>query len=376
MSFARSTLAVVLMGVASIFCAPAVQAQGSACTEYRAELAMLDRAAAGRGPAPGEIERLQHAWQQMGCARSMPFFNAPSGACDSLEQRIAHLQRGPQLSRGSAVRHAELSRLVGTFCQDAPRQREARGSSIQIDQGDALSANSFDRPLPVVPETPLVVEETKPQIPPPVNATCVRLCDGFPFPLSVSPGGREGADQMCQALCPGAPSKAFFKNGGALSAATDSGGRKYSALTTAGLYQKQLDPACSCKPQDQSWKSALRRAGELAGRESTDTVVQDEPLKRSDLSTLRGSASAETRPGKRISNTSIDPVDEPLPLEKTPSGIVHLTPIEPQRKFTPRPEIAPAEADIKKEVRVVAPRPDANTIPLLADPRKPQVKGQ
>lgn len=366
----RIAAAALLVALGSVV---AAQAQISACAEYRAELAMLDRATAGQGPAPGEIERLHHAWQQMGCGRGFGIFNSGAGACDDLAGRIAQLQRGPQLSRASAARHAELSRLVVTYCQVAPRARDMRGSSAQIDRGDALSADSFEKPLTILPDSDIIVEDIKPPVQPPVNATCVRMCDGFPFPLSVSPGGREGADQMCQALCPGAPAKAFFRNGGALANATDSEGRKYSTLQTAGLYQKQLSASCSCKPEGQSWNAALRRAGELAGRESTDTVVQDEPLRRSDLSTLRGSAPAETRRAVRGGN-GIDPVDDPLPLEKPQTGIVHLTPLDPPRRAAPKLEQPSAETDRTKQVRVIAPGPGADAIPVLADPRKPQVK--
>lgn len=345
------------------------QAQSPACAEYRAELTLLERSVAGPPPA-GEIERLNHAWQQMGCGRGLSVFNSAARECDALGQRITQMQEGPRLSRANAMRHAELTRLVSMYCQAAPRPREARGSSVQIDQGNALSAHSIDPPLSVTPDPSVIVEDLKPPAPPPpVNATCVRLCDGFPFPLSVSPGGREGADQMCQALCPGAPSKAFFKNGSMLSAATDSDGKKYSSLAAAGLYQKQHDPACSCKPQGQTWNSALRRAGELAGKESTDTVVQDEPIKRSSLSTLRGSAQPEPARRKNTGPAAIDLDDEPLPLEKPQTGIVHLTPIEPPApQITPKPETPPVQPDGKRTVRIVGPSLESPDVPGLKKP--------
>ena len=201
----------------------AAYGQTAVCAEYRSELSSLERAASGAAPPAGDIERLTHAWQQMGCGRAMPVFGHGGRDCDAVSQRIAQLQNGPRLSRTSAMRHAELSRLVENYCRPSPRQREARGTAVQLDRGDALSAGQIDPPLTIAPlESSVIVDDIKPPPPPPpVNATCVRMCDGFPFPLSISPGGREGADAMCQALCPGAPAKAFFKSGASLQTAID-----------------------------------------------------------------------------------------------------------------------------------------------------------
>ncbi|WP_044156471.1 DUF2865 domain-containing protein, partial [Escherichia coli] len=38
---------------------------------------------------------------------------------------------------------------------------------------------------------------------------CVRTCDGAYFPMRNLPEGRYGADEMCQALCPGTEAVAY-----------------------------------------------------------------------------------------------------------------------------------------------------------------------
>ena len=145
-------------------------------------------------------------------------------------------------------------------------------------------------------------------------------------------------------------------------------------MSTANLFQKQVDPACTCKPQGQSWKSALRRAGELAGKESEDTVVQDEPLKRSDLGTLRGSAPVEPRAKMRSGPAPIDPGDDPLPVAPSTKGIVHLTPIEPPvgRIAPPAKTVpVPVDAEGKRAVRIVGPAINTGDVPGL----KPKADG-
>ncbi|MGL5735421.1 MAG: DUF2865 domain-containing protein [Beijerinckiaceae bacterium] len=350
--------------VAGAACAASAYAQSAACIEYRAERATLERSAAQ--PDPAAQARLQHAWQQMGCGRSLSVFGA-SAECEGIAQRLGQMRDGPALSRGSAARHAELSRLIDTYCQPQAlvRQRNARGSSVTIDSNTALSADSLNAPVTAGPiDGEVFVEDMKPPAPPPpVNATCVRLCDGFPFPLSRSPGGAEGADEMCQALCPGAQAKAYFRNGPNLSNAVGSDGKRYAALETAGLHKKQFDPRCTCKAQGQTWNSALRRARELSGAESDDTIVSDAPMRASDLSKLRGTAAAESRPRKR-GPAAIDPEDDPLPLDQ-PKGIVHLTPIAPP---IAKPAEAPqgaTDAPGNRTVRVVGPTIDTGSVPGL-----------
>lgn len=75
---------------------------------------------------------------------------------------------------------------------------------------------------------------------------CVRLCDGFYFPLSVT-GGNER--ESCHDLCPGSTMDVYRQPGGDdnMADAVGSNGRRYSALPTAFLYRKQLKAGCGCQ---------------------------------------------------------------------------------------------------------------------------------
>ena len=105
---------------------------------------------------------------------------------------------------------------------------------------------------------------------------CVRSCDGFFFPLSHAPGGRSGADEMCQALCPGAETAAYSMPGGEtteLDRALSLKGKPYTRLVGAFKFQKAFDPSCFCKKDGQTWAQVLARAETMLGRRPGDIIV-------------------------------------------------------------------------------------------------------
>jgi Protein of unknown function (DUF2865) len=81
---------------------------------------------------------------------------------------------------------------------------------------------------------------------------CVRLCDGFYFPISFATRGNGLARdaEQCTASC-GLAARLFYhpNPGGNVEGMTDLLGRAYSALPTAFTYRKTLVAGCSCRPQ-------------------------------------------------------------------------------------------------------------------------------
>ena len=82
------------------------------------------------------------------------------------------------------------------------------------------------------------------------RTVCVRLCDGYYWPLSHAAGrGRiRREEDACRASC--ASEARLFHGGQTADVATlvDAGGRSYSALPTAYRYRRVLEQGCSCKP--------------------------------------------------------------------------------------------------------------------------------
>jgi Protein of unknown function (DUF2865) len=86
---------------------------------------------------------------------------------------------------------------------------------------------------------------------------CVRLCDGYYFPISfsASPGRFERDAQVCASQC-GTQARLFVhpNPGGAIEDMKDLAGRPYSQLRTAFLYRTEYVPSCKCQPHP--WESA------------------------------------------------------------------------------------------------------------------------
>jgi hypothetical protein len=81
------------------------------------------------------------------------------------------------------------------------------------------------------------------------RAYCVRLCDGFYFPVTgLRNGDTEQEAELCNTLCPGAKTAVYTRGsendsiGNALS-----GTKTYKSLAAAFAYRKSVAPHCSCQ---------------------------------------------------------------------------------------------------------------------------------
>ena len=86
---------------------------------------------------------------------------------------------------------------------------------------------------------------------------CVRLCDGFYFPISpATPQSRFARDaDVCSASC-GSEARLFYHPnvGGNVDTMVDLTGMAYSALPNAFKYRQAVVPSCRCRPQP--WSEA------------------------------------------------------------------------------------------------------------------------
>jgi hypothetical protein len=127
-----------------------------------------------------------------------------------------------------------------------PRQREA---DTYLDDGDhserALGSRSF----------------------------CVRLCDGFYFPVGPASGGKTAQAQStaCARMCPAAEVALYsLPSGGEVSEALGPRGRPYAALATAFRFRTELSPSCTCN-------------GRPGGGLATIDIADDFTLRRGDV---------------------------------------------------------------------------------------------
>jgi hypothetical protein len=89
---------------------------------------------------------------------------------------------------------------------------------------------------------------------------CVRLCDGYYFPISfATPHERLAGDARgCESRC-GAEARLFIyaNPGGDVAEMTDLEGAPYTKLPTAFLYRTEYIPSCKCQPHP--WEAEARQ---------------------------------------------------------------------------------------------------------------------
>lgn len=253
-----------LVLVAGMAASGTALAQTAECQRYRAELANLGRGGNSGGAAHQqrvEIARLSGYFHSIGCGGGQAFsFGGPAPAeCGAIAQRINMMQANYSRlvseadSYGSDARRRQLTAAIQQACNP---QREA-----------ALRREAEERRLRD--------EDVSPRRG--GRLVCVRACDGSFFPLQNLPeSGRSGADEMCQALCPGAQTAAYAMPSGPdadLAQAVSLRGQAYTKLAGAFKFQKSFDPSCSCRKEGQSWAEALAKAEKMIERAPGDIIV-------------------------------------------------------------------------------------------------------
>ncbi len=261
----------------------AALAQTADCQRYRAELANLER---GGGGAPSgaaeasraEMGRLIGYYRSIGCERGPLGFlsGAPPAECGPVAQRIRQLEatvarQGQSDSTGIELRRRQLVGAIQQACS--------------VEQPRGFFETLFGPPRtqqpqqPIMPEgQPIIADDDNNQSLGGRRLVCVRTCDGSFFPLSNAPGGRQNADEMCQALCPGTETLAFATSGGdnAMNRAVSLSGKPYTSIANAFKYKKAFDGSCACKKDNESWAVVLRRAESMLEQRKGDIIVTAE----------------------------------------------------------------------------------------------------
>ena len=224
------------------------------CRSIEAELVAISR-----GPSPRErqtatraaleAQRLRAHMTAIGCDRQPFLFLGPQppAECRAYRAQAAGLQAQAQAAYPpDEGRRRHLMAQLATHGCGAPAQRRSL----------PLTAGTFDdgvrRPgeLSSMEIDPQPEREPAPARAPAGKPVCVRLCDGYFFPLHLRGNGlAEEGDTQCQSLCPGAETKIYFTQGG-IESAVSAKGEPYAELDTALHYRKRYNASCSCRRAD------------------------------------------------------------------------------------------------------------------------------
>ena len=130
--------------------------------------------------------------------------------------------------------------------------------------GERGVAGGFELLPLVAPRAPTA----RPAPPPAPRPVCVRLCDGFFFPVPASTGPNADAEAVCRALCPATGVALYFlpANSDRIENATNAPGEPYSALPAAFRYRSAGAPACGCRragePGLAYWRDPTLKSGD------------------------------------------------------------------------------------------------------------------
>jgi hypothetical protein len=130
------------------------------------------------------------------------------------------------------------------------------------------------------------------------RTVCVRMCDGYYWPLS-SKASRSSFyrdAKVCEASCAG-EARLFYLPSASddIGSMVDLTGRAYGRLETAFLYRKSLVSSCACKPAPWSQVEAMRHQTYAAVAAMEDARVSaDAAASRDDTGELAKGASEST----------------------------------------------------------------------------------
>jgi hypothetical protein len=189
---------------------------------------------------------------------------------DNLDRAMADLER---LKSGSNDQEGPRRALIGQLAQNncGPQYRAAAaaagpggfldalfGGTIINSGGDGAPSGTY-------------------------RTVCVRMCDGYYFPISYStvPSRFPDDQRACQRECPATETSLYtYRNPGEdINQAVSLSGQPYSGLPNAFHYRREYTPACSCRRPGQSWADALKNSDDASTLESGDIVVTDQNAK-------------------------------------------------------------------------------------------------
>lgn len=276
--------------------------QSSNCAQLEASLSSLDRGAdswasrqAQASKLRSDLERYTAQARNMGCdaPRGFLIFQNPGRPpqCDQIDDQISRLRSSiAGLERGGSSdqagqRRALILALAQNNCGSqytaavrsaSPSQQPQRprnfleaifGAPVQSDSDEGAPDVDLNAVAPASKSTGGGS-----------RTVCVRMCDGYYFPLSRSSNSNRYAseDALCKRLCPNADAQLFTLSGDDIRNAYSVSGQSYMSTPNALRYRKELVSSCTCRAPGQSWAQALAGIEDETTLQKGDILVTEE----------------------------------------------------------------------------------------------------
>jgi hypothetical protein len=295
--------------------APPPASQNPVCARLENQLNALDRGGADQtrleqlrrledaaNKQQFELDRLIAQSRREGCGSGFFLFGGQPAQCGQINGQV-------QQARAALDRiHADIDRLRQP---GAEREGQRRSLLIALAQNDcgpqyrqqaaAAQPRGFFETLfgglPIFGNNPIIAAPPpagSPPLPGPAGSDflpsgtyrtlCVRMCDGFYFPISFStaPSRFREDEQVCRRTCPAAEVALYVHRnpGEDVNQAVSLTGQPYTELPNAFLYRKELVSTCGCRRPGESWAQALKYLDSRATIEAGDILVDDQRAKQ------------------------------------------------------------------------------------------------
>lgn len=203
----------------------------------------------------GELAQLERAFVRAGCQQTLNEGNRLSRQCQTAARQItrgrSNLQTLERLVNSGRALVRQRDQLIaqlnsGSCSSSATTQTQSRNIFEQI--FDALNGNNLGAGEIAEDSVPTYFGNT-------VRSVCVRVSDGYYWPLSYStvPDYLSADQQQCQAMCPNTDVDLYYyKNPGqGPNDMVNLNGSPYTALPSAFGYRTSYDVALKCNVNTQ-----------------------------------------------------------------------------------------------------------------------------
>ncbi|HEY1941583.1 MAG TPA: DUF2865 domain-containing protein [Roseiarcus sp.] len=186
----------------------------------------------------------------------------------------------PRASAGRQGFHGAVATLVLAGLIALPSEGAgAAGRQARFAGSAPLQVPDNAPRLVILPIDSAAATRPAPQRPPPGplasrRPVCVRLCDGYFFPLSVAGASSRESQAACSDLCPGAATAVYDLPPGSdrIEDAVSATGAPYTSLDAALRYRSGRAPACSCQAtaarRSPYWEDPTLRKGDVVATPS------------------------------------------------------------------------------------------------------------
>lgn len=158
----------------------------------------------------------------------------------------------------------------------------------------------------------------------PASAYCVRMSDGFYFPVQAHAGVTAAA--ACQAFCPASQTRLY--SGGGIDRAVASDSSRYADLDTAFLYRKELVDGATCNGRDRFGLARIDaktdptlRPGDIVATESGLVAVTGMKNRVADFAPIDNDRAVPKSTREQLAGVKIMPTAAPRTAPVTMAAI-------------------------------------------------------